>query len=311
MKQIFAVFILLQAFGCVPASIDHFQSQQRLEDGIARKIAAETAAREASQGAGAANGGPDAPLPDSVQSTRLALAQDARRDYAQATGALRGGEPADRISLLLTAAQKSLYAGREADTGLVTDIRDAGAAQCASAGPARPPRDCDLLMVLPLMAALQQKRDVIFDIGVGSAFRQRAGGPILVGNELALLADAVSDMQTGAAGLVTGSAAVRQDVRDLVRTWQRDFWCAGATAMTLMSNAGGAGTAATKLLADSTGSVAVTSDLQSALSGSGTMPESLRGDYARYTSTISGAYGLPGGLSADASFFNHARQCNK
>lgn len=314
MKHLILFLSLAAAVACVPLSVDHFQSQARLEEGIARKIAAENAVRAAVAGNGQA-GGPGAPLPDSIASARIALARDARTDFQQATARLASAPPADRISLLLNAGQKSLYAGREADAGLVTAIRDAGRQLCAAPDALAPVRDCDLIEVLPAMTALQQKRDIVFDIGIDYALRRRSGDDTIRPAELGQLVDALSDMEAGAAILVAASTGRRADIRDLVLTWQRDFWCSAAAGMGLMAktvsgDAKEIGREAKNLaLEPHSASTQASPELLAVLARTGMAPAQLRGDYTEYTRLVAQTYGLPQDLTTDQTFRKHARLC--
>ncbi len=312
MRLFLSVAMLAFAVACVPVSVDHYQSQKRLDDGIARKLKAEEAARALAEGQPGAIGAPGQPLADSLASARLALARDAQRDYQAATGVLNNAETADRISLLLNAATKTYHAGRAADSRLAGNILAAQPKLCPPDDPRRPPRDCDLLIALPLMAALQQKRDVIFDTGL--ALRGRADKR-LTPAELGLLAEAVADMSDAAAALAKeGGRITHAGVQAMVRDWQRDYFCDAAIGVEAMTktvtgaNSEMGRNAAALALGQGSGAGPA---LQQVLEQAGTSAASLTRAFTDQRALVAARYGLPYQLSAESDVFNDAATCKR
>ena len=172
------LIVLTMALSLLAActSYEHIQSQQRMTDGIGALQAAEGRARGNEADTGIAF--------SSVESLRLALAEDAADDLSRAQRGFGHGEDADRISALSRAALKGWQAGAQGGA-TVDSATTVGDRLCRALGSAAPPRDCGLLTINPvtgqslaqLLSTLEIQADIILPYDALQENVATAGNP--------------------------------------------------------------------------------------------------------------------------------------
>lgn len=230
--------VLLACVACTPVSVTHFQSEQRLDQGLDRKLQAE---RQAMGSSSESNGKPGVSLgvDDArnltslqLQTARSALAEDARTDYRAATAPWTGANDLDRISVLNRAALKAWYGGRATDSDLIAEISSAGARLCGRNNNALlAPRDCDLFKVLPNLSSLQEGHDIYLDAQIYLKNPVEAQTDEQDRRATTDLVTAIASLNLASSQLSMKFTELRPDIRRFAESQQKDYWCSAAFAM--------------------------------------------------------------------------------
>jgi len=220
----FLIVLAIALSACT--SVNHIESQRRLQDGYMAKVQAEelalATARSASSGDLATAMTAENANVSSTEAARLALARDAERDLDAVKGQFSGAADEDRISALFRAALKAWHAGRAADPGLVTEISDLGGKTCAGLNDRRPERDCQILGLARDLSVAQTAADTIFDLLVK---RLSAPEQKLPTSDLADLVYSIDDIDNATGKIAEQAPNLAGPVRKFAEGQIILYWC--------------------------------------------------------------------------------------
>ncbi len=309
------LFLLLQA--CSPVSYSHISSKESLDKGLEARNAAEKSAMAFSEEKVPTNLKGTLSLQDtsSLPSARLALAEDARRDYNKAVGPWTNASRADRISALLRSGQKMWFAGRAADLSLASKIAFEGKARCGKVTEFRPDRDCALIQLMPFLTVLQYHRDGLLDLEIERKSRNSESDPAPAFTDAQAIEQTVSIvmMNKESVRLAGAPNEGRADIERFVKFQQITYWCAAVDAMARFTRGPDSGRQETrgraKALLTGTASPEAINDLTAGLQGTGVSVESANGAYVDYTRRIFRMAGV--NSNNTASVTDHKAICNR
>ncbi len=174
------------------------------------------------------------PATTRLRQARRGLAAASQADF-DCAGARRSASDRDNeISFLALAAEKSRYAGREADEDLVLNAGKAGEAACKNANPV--PGSCVQMQVEPNMTVMRGAADVIFDTSVDVNNAVLSGDDTLTTPELIGLVRSVEELAEASDRIddLRASGALNRNVSGIASDFQVEQWCQAVVAALLM-----------------------------------------------------------------------------